>query len=231
VNEPGPTRPRSPRGRAPPSRVAQESVHRDHEALEWVIAHVAQVLTDQTSPSRSATPPRVSRSLGEDAAYASVAINAIMRRGGPDERHAQERSPSLSRPRPRKIHLEILSGRAPPANDHVLCPRASTTEYIEEDAGDDGASFTEGLGAVIASTRPVAPWDVVPLRQGRARSSSPLRRAGPSLPAGLRLRHQGPLGWQAAGVRSAVESQRLIRPSSKVLLVEDLVSTGSTLIS
>jgi orotate phosphoribosyltransferase len=129
-----------------------------------------------------------------------------------------------------KIHLEILKRTgAYHANDHVLLPSGQhTTEYIEKTLVTTEPSFTEGLGAVIA--KHFAPWPVdVVLSTGPAALilSHCVARAHPSRPVVV----YGMKGI-ASGKRRVtlpVEFQRLIREGTKVLLVEDLVSTGSTL--
>src|SRR5206468_13029967 len=59
-----------------------------------------------------------------------------------------------------KIHLEILKRTgAYHANDHILLPSGQhTSEYIEKTLVTTEASFTEGLGAVIAEH--FAPWPI-----------------------------------------------------------------------
>ena len=59
-----------------------------------------------------------------------------------------------------KIHLEILKRTgAYHANDHILLPSGQhTSEYIEKTLVTTEASFTEGLGAVIA--KHFAPWPI-----------------------------------------------------------------------
>jgi orotate phosphoribosyltransferase len=129
-----------------------------------------------------------------------------------------------------KIHLEILKRTgAYHANDHILLPSGQhTTEYIEKSLVTTEPSFTEGLGAVIA--KHFAPWPVdVVLSTGPAALilSHCVARAHPSRPVVV----YGMKGL-ASGKRRVtlpVEFQRLIREGTKVLLVEDLVSTGSTL--
>ncbi len=129
-----------------------------------------------------------------------------------------------------KIHLEILKRTgAYHANDHVLLPSGQhTTEYIEKTLVTTEPSFTEGLGAVIA--KHFAPWPVdVVLSTGPAALilSHCVARALPWRPVVV----YGMKGI-ASGKRRVtlpVEFQRLIREGTKVLLVEDLVSTGSTL--
>jgi len=129
-----------------------------------------------------------------------------------------------------KIHLEILKRTgAYHANDHVLLPSGHhTSEYIEKTLVTTEPSFTEGLGAVIA--KHFAPWPVdVVLSTGPAALilSHCVARAHPSRPVVV----YGMKGM-ASGKRRVtlpVEFQRLIREGTTVLLVEDLVSTGSTL--
>jgi len=129
-----------------------------------------------------------------------------------------------------KIHLEILKRTgAYHANDHILLPSGQhTTEYIEKTLVTTEPSFTEGLGAVIA--KHFAPWPVdVVLSTGPAALilSHCVARAHPSRPVVV----YGMKGMSAGKRRVTlpVEFQRLIRETSKVLLVEDLVSSGSTL--
>ena len=129
-----------------------------------------------------------------------------------------------------KIHLEILKRTgAYHANDHVLLPSGQhTTEYIEKTLVTTEPSFTEGLGAVIA--KHFAPWPVdVVLSTGPAALilSHCVARAHPSRPVVV-YGMKGIAGGKRR-VTVPVEFQRLIREGTKVLLVEDLVSTGSTL--
>jgi orotate phosphoribosyltransferase len=129
-----------------------------------------------------------------------------------------------------KIHLEILKRTgAYHANDHVLLPSGQhTTEYIEKTLVTTEPSFTEGLGAVIA--KHFAPWPVdVVLSTGPAALilSHCVARAHPSRPVVV-YGMKGMAGGKRR-VTLPVEFQRLIREGTKVLLVEDLVSTGTTL--
>ena len=98
-----------------------------------------------------------------------------------------------------KIHLEILKRTgAYHANDHVLLPSGHhTSEYIEKTLVTTEASFTEGLGAVIAKHFAQWPIDVV-LSTGPGRPD-PVALRGPraSLPADPGLRHQGGQRGQA----------------------------------
>ncbi|MGH7332016.1 MAG: orotate phosphoribosyltransferase [Candidatus Rokuibacteriota bacterium] len=129
-----------------------------------------------------------------------------------------------------KIHLEILKRTgAYHANDHVLLPSGHhTSEFIEKTLVTTEPSFTEGLGAVIA--KHFAPWPidlVLSTGQGALILSHCVARAHPSRPIvvyGVK---------RVAGGKRRVslpaEFRRLIREGTKVLLVEDLVSSGSTL--
>jgi orotate phosphoribosyltransferase len=129
-----------------------------------------------------------------------------------------------------KIHLEILKRTgAYHANDHVLLPSGQhTSEYIEKTLVTTEPSFTEGLGAVIAKHFAQWPVDVVlSTGPGALILSHCVARAHPSRPIVI----YGTKGMSGGKRRVAlpVEFQRLLREGSRVLLVEDLVSTGSTL--
>jgi orotate phosphoribosyltransferase len=129
-----------------------------------------------------------------------------------------------------KIHLEILKRTgAYHANDHILLPSGQhTTEYIEKTLVTTEPSFTEGLGAVIAKHFAQWPVDMVlSTGPGALILSHCVARAHPSRPIVV----YGTKGLSGGKRRVSlpVEFQRLIRPGVKILLVEDLVSTGSTL--
>src|SRR3990170_1045688 len=129
-----------------------------------------------------------------------------------------------------KIHLEILKRTgAYHANDHILLPSGQhTSEYIEKTLVTTEPSFTEGLGAVIAKHFAQWPLDMVlSTGPGALILSHCVARAHPSRPVVV----YGTKGLSGGKRRVTlpVEFQRLVRRSSKVLLVEDLVSTGSTL--
>src|SRR5439155_825838 len=129
-----------------------------------------------------------------------------------------------------KIHLEILKRTgAYHANDHVLLPSGQhTSEYIEKTLVTTEPSFTEGLGAVIAKHFAQWPVDVVlSTGPGALILSHCVARAHPSRPVVV----YGTKGLSGGKRRVSlpVEFHRLLRPGTKVLLVEDLVSTGSTL--
>jgi len=128
-----------------------------------------------------------------------------------------------------KIHLEILKRTgAYHANDHILLPSGQhTSEYIEKTLVTTEASFTEGLGAVIA--KHFAPWPidvVLSTGPGALILSHCVARAHPSRPTLM----YGTKGVSAGKRRVTLpaEFHRLIRQGSKVLVVEDLVSSGTT---
>src|SRR2546425_11954175 len=129
-----------------------------------------------------------------------------------------------------KIHLEILKRTgAYHSNDHVLLPSGHrTSEYIEKPLVTTEPSFTEGLGAVIA--KHFAPWPVdvvLSTGPGALILSHCVARAHPSRPIVV----YGTKGLVSGHRRVTlpVEFQKLIRPETHALLIEDLVSTGSTL--
>ena len=92
-----------------------------------------------------------------------------------------------------KIHLEIFKRTgAYLANDHILLPSGQhTTEYIEKTLVTTEASFTEGLGAVIA--KHFAPWPIDVGAVDRSWRPDPLAlcRPGSSVAADPHVRHQG----------------------------------------
>ena len=109
------------------------------------------------------------------------------------------------------------------------CPRASTPRVHREDPGDHGALVHRGSGRGDRQAfRPVAHRHGPLHRPGRP---DPLALRGARASLAARRRSTAPRDCRAAsgGVSLPVEFQRLIRPGAKVLLVEDLVSTGSTL--
>ena len=129
-----------------------------------------------------------------------------------------------------KIHLEILKRTgAYHANDHVLLPSGQhTSEYIEKTLVTTEPSFTEGLGGVIAKHFAQWPVDVVlSTGPGALILSHCVARAHPSRPVVV----YGAKGLSRGKRRVTLpaEFQRLIRPGTRVLLVEDLVSSGTTL--
>src|SRR3990167_3885081 len=129
-----------------------------------------------------------------------------------------------------KIHLEILKRTgAYHAHDHILLPSGQhTSEYIEKTLVTTEPSFTEGLGAVIAKHFAQWPVDMVlSTGPGALILSHCVARAHPSRPIVV-YGTKGLAGGKRRG-SLPVEFQRLIRAGSKILLIEDLVSTGSTL--
>jgi orotate phosphoribosyltransferase len=134
-----------------------------------------------------------------------------------------------------KIHLDILKRTgAYHANDHILLSSGHHTgEFIEKNLVTTEPSFTEGLGGVIANH--FAPWpvDVVLCTgPGALILSHCVARAHPSRPLlayAIKRVTRGRGGGAARTVTLPAEFERLIRSGTKVLLVEDLVSTGSTL--
>ncbi len=129
-----------------------------------------------------------------------------------------------------KIHLEILKRTgAYQSNDHILLPSGHHTgEFIEKTLVTTEPPFTEGLGAVIAKHFAQWPVDIVlSTGPGALILSHCVARAHPSRPI-LIYGTKGVVGGKRR-VTLPAEFQRLFRPETKVLLIEDLVSTGTTL--
>src|SRR5499433_843201 len=209
---------------------------------EWVNRTSSVYSPTTRSPSRSAAPPdsvevstastRMRGSLARAQSATrrrSATCDNAPRRAGMSA--AARKDPAAVETEVReKIHLEILKRTgAYHANDHILLPSGHhTTEYIEKTLVTTEPSFTEGLGAVIA--KHFAPWPVdVVLSTGPAALilSHCVARAHPSRPVVV----YGTKGL-AGGKRRVslpVEFQRLIRAGTHVLLIEDLVSSGTTL--
>lgn len=129
-----------------------------------------------------------------------------------------------------KIHLEILKRTgAYRTDDHFLLPSGHhAPEYIDKVLVTTEPSFTEGLGAVIAKHFAAWPVDVV-LSTGLgalilAHCVARFHPSHPSLAYATK---------DVAGRRREVilpqEFQKFIRPGTKVLIVEDLITTGETL--
>src|SRR6185369_14342736 len=193
------------------------------------------------SPSRSAAPPdRVEVSTASTRMRGSLARaqSATLRRSATCDNAtrragmsaAARKDPAAVETEVReKIHLEILKRTgAYHANDHILLPSGQhTTEYIEKTLVTTEPSFTEGLGAVIA--KHFAPWPidvVVSTGPGALILSHCVARAHPSRPT-VMYGTKGVSGGKRR-VSLPVEFHRLIRPGTKVLVVEDLVSSGAT---
>lgn len=129
-----------------------------------------------------------------------------------------------------KIHLEILKRvGAYHANDHILLQSGQhATEYIDKTLVTAEPAFTEGLGGVIAKHFAQWPVDVVlSTGPGALILSHCVARAHPSRPTllhGTKVRAGG-----KRKVTLPVEFRQLVRQGTKVLIVEDLVSTGNTI--
>jgi orotate phosphoribosyltransferase len=129
-----------------------------------------------------------------------------------------------------KIHLEILKRTgAYHSNDHILLPSGHhATEYIDKTLVTTEPSFTEGLGAVIAKHFAQWPVDcVLSTGPGALILSHCVARAHPSRPVVV-YGIKGVVSGKRK-VSLPAEFHRLIREGTKVLIVEDLVSSGSTL--
>ncbi len=132
-----------------------------------------------------------------------------------------------------KIHLEILRRTgAYRANDHFLLPSGHhAPEYIDKALVTTEPSFTEGLGGVIAKHFAQWPVDVVlSTGLGALLLAHAVARALPSRPA-LVYATKGVGGAAGPGrrVRLPDEFDRFIGRGTKVLVVEDLITTGETL--
>ncbi len=147
---------------------------------------------------------------------------------------APTREPTGARPADaevrEKIHLEILRRTgAYRANDHFLLPSGHhAPEFIDKALVTTEPSFTEGLGAVIA--KQFAPWPVdVVLSTGLGALilAHCVARALPGRPL-LVYATKGVTGPQRH-VRLPDEFERVIGRGTKVLIVEDLITTGETL--
>ncbi len=129
-----------------------------------------------------------------------------------------------------RIHLEILRRTgAYRTGDHFLLPSGHhAPEFIDKALVTTEPSFTEGLGDVIA--KHFAPWpaDVV-LSTGPSALilAHCVARALPSRPI-LVYATKGFTG-QGRLVRLPDEFTRFVGKGSKVLVVEDLITTGETI--
>lgn len=132
-----------------------------------------------------------------------------------------------------KIHLEILRRTgAYRANDHFLLPSGHhAPEYIDKALVTTEPSFTEGLGAVVAKHFAEWPADVVlSTGLGALILAHCVARALPGRPL-LVYATKGVGGATAPQrrVRLPDEFDRFIGRGTKVLIVEDLITTGETL--
>ncbi|MBI2467684.1 MAG: orotate phosphoribosyltransferase [Candidatus Rokubacteria bacterium] len=129
-----------------------------------------------------------------------------------------------------KIHLEILRRTgAYRGNDHFLLPSGHhAPEFIDKALVTTEPSFTEGLGAVIAKHFAQWPADVVlSTGLGALIVAHCVARALPSRPI-LVYATKG-VGGGGRRVRLPEEFHRYIARGTKVLIVEDLITTGETL--
>ncbi len=130
-----------------------------------------------------------------------------------------------------KIHLEILRRTgAYRGNDHFLLPSGHhAPEFIDKALVTTEPSFTEGLGAVIAKHFAQWPADVVlSTGLGALIVAHCVARALPSRPI-LVYATKGVGGGAGRRVRLPEEFHRYIARGTKVLIVEDLITTGETL--
>jgi orotate phosphoribosyltransferase len=132
-----------------------------------------------------------------------------------------------------KIHLEILRRTgAYRANDHFLLPSGHhAPEYIDKALVTTEPTFTEGLGAVIAKHFAQWPADVVlSTGLGALVLAHAVARVLPSRPL-LVYATKGVGGGTGPQrrVRLPDEFERFITRGTKVLIVEDLITTGETL--
>lgn len=129
-----------------------------------------------------------------------------------------------------KLHLEILRRTgAYRTGDHFLLPSGHhAPEYIDKALVTTDPTFTEGLGAVIA--KHFAPWPVdvvLSTGLGALLIAHCVARALPSRPI-LVYATKGLTGPQRR-VTLPPEFQRFIARGTKVLIVEDLITTGETI--
>ncbi|MBI4012789.1 MAG: hypothetical protein HY359_10795 [Candidatus Rokubacteria bacterium] len=132
-----------------------------------------------------------------------------------------------------KIHLEILRRTgAYRGNDHFLLPSGHhAPEFIDKALVTTEPSFTEGLGVVIA--KQFAPWPVdVVLSTGLGALilAHCVARALPGRPILVyATKGVGGVAGPQRRVRLPEEFGRFIGRGTKVLIVEDLITTGETL--
>src|SRR5215510_15039622 len=146
---------------------------------------------------------------------------------------SRDAPPAVTEPGPgarEKIHLEILRRTgAYHTDDHFLLPSGHhAPEFIDKALVTTEPSFTEGLGDIIA--RHFAPWPadvVLSTGPGALILAHCVARALPSRPI-LVYATKGFTG-QGRRVRLPDEFTRFVRKSSKVLIVEDLITTGETI--
>ena len=150
--------------------------------------------------------------------------------GGPPPRR-----PPLDAEVRERIHLEILRRTgAYRTDDHFLLPSGHhAPEFIDKALVTTEPSFAEGLGAVIAKHFAQWPADVVLSTGPGAAHPRPLRRPGP-LPSRPILAYATKGTTSSATtpqrrVRLPDEFARFVTRGAKVLIVEDLITTGETI--
>jgi orotate phosphoribosyltransferase len=129
-----------------------------------------------------------------------------------------------------RIHIEILRRTgAYRTDDHFLLPSGHhAPEFIDKALVTTEPSFTEGLGDVIAKHFAAWPVDVVlSTGPGALILAHCVARALPSRPM-LVYATKGVSG-HGRRVRLPDEFTRFVRKGSKVLIVEDLITTGQTI--
>lgn len=148
--------------------------------------------------------------------------------------------PGMARPTPppasadadvrERIHLEILRRTgAYRTDDHFLLPSGHhAPEFIDKALVTTEPSFTEGLGAIIA--KHFAPWPadvVLSTGPGALILAHCVARALPGRPL-LVYATKGVTGPRRQ-VRLPDEFARFVGRGTKVLIVEDLITTGETI--
>jgi len=132
-----------------------------------------------------------------------------------------------------KIHLEILRRTgAYRGSDHFLLPSGHhAPEFIDKALVTTEPSFTEGLGVVIAKQFAEWPTDVVlSTGLGALILAHCVARALPGRPLLVyATKGVGSATGPQRRVRLPDEFERIIGRGTKVLIVEDLITTGETL--
>ena len=137
-----------------------------------------------------------------------------------------------------KIHLEILRRTgAYRTDDHFLLPSGHhAPEFIDKALVTTEPTFTEGLGAIIAKHFAEWPADVVlSTGPGALILAHCVARALPARPT-LAYATKGMVAGAGGGpaaaqrrVRLPDEFARFVGQGTKVLIVEDLITTGETI--
>jgi orotate phosphoribosyltransferase len=137
-----------------------------------------------------------------------------------------------------RIHLEILRRTgAYRTDDHFLLPSGHhAPEFIDKALVTTEPTFTEGLGAIIAKHFAEWPVDVVlSTGPGALILAHCVARALPARPT-LAYATKGMVTGTARTatgpqrrVRLPEEFERFVGPGTKILIVEDLITTGETI--